>query len=367
VGEGQDTTQDKVTIQEAARRLGVKEDAVRKRIQRRSIRHEKAEDGRVYVWVDAAQDTTRDTGQTTQDTYQDTAQDERVEDLREQVGYLRRQLDEEREARRRADTIIAQLARTTEEQARTIRELEAPSELPSEAQESPQTAEEESERAESQPNAEDAQESTESPRQWTGWLAPVDKLPWWHYVLGLFLVFSGGFLAFTTELFPKPTYAYPPDFLVIPTLLAIAWSPAGIFGFWVGYRKRNLRLWSQVLPLGALVGGVAFIGVERGRLGSFPFVSFAYLDTRILAIVFFPALLLFVSASLLGNALQRRRTGRISGTTPASPVSRATQGAAQQPRKDLTPTQQAMLGWGGTIISALITLVGTIITLRSGQ
>ena len=34
VGEGQDVAQDMVTVQEAARRLGVKEDAVRKRIQR---------------------------------------------------------------------------------------------------------------------------------------------------------------------------------------------------------------------------------------------------------------------------------------------------------------------------------------------
>ena len=164
MGEGQDTTQDKVTIQEAARRLGVKEDAVRKRIQRRSMRHEKAEDGRVYVWVDAAQDKTRDTGQTTQDAYQDTAQDERVEDLREQVGYLRRQLDEEREARRRADTIIAQLARTTEEQARTIRELEAPASP--EAPGAAETAEEEPERAEPRPATGGAQEGAQRRSWW---------------------------------------------------------------------------------------------------------------------------------------------------------------------------------------------------------
>src|SRR5829696_4827053 len=168
MGEGQDTTQDKVTIQEAARRLGVKEDAVPKRIQRRSMRHEKAEDGRVYVWVDAYQDTTRDTGQTAQDAYQDTAQDERVEDLREQVGYLRRQLDEEREARRRADTIIAQLARTTEEQARTIRELEAPASP--EAPEAAETVEDELERAETRPATGGTQEGV--------------RRPWWRRVFG---------------------------------------------------------------------------------------------------------------------------------------------------------------------------------------
>ena len=80
--EARDTAQDRVTIQEAAERLGVKEDAVRKRIQRGTMRHEKAEDGRVYVWVDAAQDTAQNKPETSQDEYWDTAQDERVEDLR---------------------------------------------------------------------------------------------------------------------------------------------------------------------------------------------------------------------------------------------------------------------------------------------
>ncbi len=122
----QDGTQDRVTIQEAARRLGVKEDAVRKRIQRGSMRHEKAGDGRVYVWVDTAQDASQDEPEPSRDENRGASQDERVEDLREQVAYLRRQLDEEREARRRADTILVQLSAANAEQARTIRAIEAP-------------------------------------------------------------------------------------------------------------------------------------------------------------------------------------------------------------------------------------------------
>jgi excisionase family DNA binding protein len=122
VGEDRDTAQDRVTIQEAAHRLGVKEDAIRKRIQRGSMRHEKADDGRVYVWVDKTQDTDR----SSQDAYQDTIQDDRLEDLREQIAYLRRQLAEERDARRRADMILAQLSQANSEQARTIRAIEAP-------------------------------------------------------------------------------------------------------------------------------------------------------------------------------------------------------------------------------------------------
>jgi excisionase family DNA binding protein len=45
VGEARDTTQDRATILEAARRLGVKEDAIRKRIQRGTLPHEKTEEG----------------------------------------------------------------------------------------------------------------------------------------------------------------------------------------------------------------------------------------------------------------------------------------------------------------------------------
>jgi excisionase family DNA binding protein len=169
MGQNRDAAQDRVTIQEAAQRLGVKEDAVRKRIQRGSMRHEKAKDGRVYVWVDAAQDTAQDEPETSRDKYQDTAQDERVEDLREQVAYLRRQLDEEREARRRADTILVQLSAANAEQARTIRAIEAPAS--EQASEAAETVEEKPERAA-------PRSDTPSPQ------AGAQRRPWWRRVLG---------------------------------------------------------------------------------------------------------------------------------------------------------------------------------------
>ena len=83
---------DRLTIQEAAARLGVKEDAVRKRIQRGSLRHEKSPEGRVYVWVDAAQDATPDA-------YRDAllaAKDETIAEPREQLREERRANDENR-------------------------------------------------------------------------------------------------------------------------------------------------------------------------------------------------------------------------------------------------------------------------------
>ncbi len=169
MGEDRDTAQDRVTIQEAAHRLGVKEDAIRKRIQRGSMRHEKADDGRVYVWVDTTQDTAQDADRSAQDAYQDTTQDDRLEDLREQIAYLRRQLDEEREARRRADVILGQLSQANAEQARTIRAIEAPaSEEPSEAA---KTVEEEPDRAEPHSATVEAQEGTQ-------------RRSWWRRMLG---------------------------------------------------------------------------------------------------------------------------------------------------------------------------------------
>jgi excisionase family DNA binding protein len=126
-----------VTVQEAARRLGVKDDAIRKRIQRRTLRSEKdPEDGRVYVYLDTAQDTAQDaahdgTYDATQDTTYDTAEDASrdavvlVEEMKDRIASLERMLDEEREARteerRRHDTLMATLMQR-------IPELEAPSE-----------------------------------------------------------------------------------------------------------------------------------------------------------------------------------------------------------------------------------------------
>ena len=42
---------DRLTIQEAARRLGISEGAVRKRVARDSLEHDKDDDGRVYVYL----------------------------------------------------------------------------------------------------------------------------------------------------------------------------------------------------------------------------------------------------------------------------------------------------------------------------
>lgn len=111
--------------------MGISVDAVRGRIKRGTLKHER-EGNKVYVLLEGDQSTTSSDESTTnrdQSGNQSTDQTrpgDLVEVLTDQVEHLREQLAEEREARRRADTIIAQLAQSNEEQARTIRAIEAP-------------------------------------------------------------------------------------------------------------------------------------------------------------------------------------------------------------------------------------------------
>ena len=108
----------KTTVEEAARILGIKEESVRKRVRRGKIRSEKAADGRLYVYVDRTEVVRDENGRSSRGLYGDRsgyeptgAAREVVEAKDEAIRILQHQLQEEREARRRADTIIAQLAR----------------------------------------------------------------------------------------------------------------------------------------------------------------------------------------------------------------------------------------------------------------
>jgi DNA-binding Lrp family transcriptional regulator len=132
----------RLTVSEAADELGISAEAVRSRVKRGTLRSIK-EGGTVYVLLPApVEDDQTTTGRDQTDTRAEPGhvrtadqtstradlREELVESLLDQVAYMREQLAEEREARRRADTIIAQLTQANAEQARTIRELEPPPE-----------------------------------------------------------------------------------------------------------------------------------------------------------------------------------------------------------------------------------------------
>ncbi len=121
---GRTPSGNRVAVYEAAKVLGVTVDAIRKRIQRETIAHERDDDGRVWVLLDASS-TIPDN---VQDNYRATS-DELVDELREQIRYLREILSEERDARRRADAIIAQLTQANAANAALatlVPEMEAP-------------------------------------------------------------------------------------------------------------------------------------------------------------------------------------------------------------------------------------------------
>ena len=148
----------RIPLREAAVALGISKDAVRQRVRRGTLESDKGEDGRVYVYLDASVD----------DVQADAPEQERghdlVDELRDRVSYLERQVEEEREARRRADTLLAQLMQR-------IPELEAPAESPSDTPGSPETPEPEPEGAQPRPDAPGRQEGAQ-------------RRPWWRRIIG---------------------------------------------------------------------------------------------------------------------------------------------------------------------------------------
>jgi hypothetical protein len=123
---GQDTLQDppqdaldRISVAQAATRLGITQDAVRKRIARGTIRHGKDHEGRIFVYLDTFEresETDQDNGQGAESkTVLDDDQDKYTRSLEDQIDFLRRELE-------RKDTIIMSLTQR-------IPELEASPEL----------------------------------------------------------------------------------------------------------------------------------------------------------------------------------------------------------------------------------------------
>jgi excisionase family DNA binding protein len=114
----------RVSVDQAARALGLSVDAVRKRVQRGTIPHEKDGAGRVRIILDGP-----DIASTLRDESPDTtgqppdaliaAKDETIGELRDRVEALERQLDARQEEIRRRDILLANLVER-------VPQLEAP-------------------------------------------------------------------------------------------------------------------------------------------------------------------------------------------------------------------------------------------------
>ncbi|MDQ3864044.1 MAG: hypothetical protein M3317_11200 [Actinomycetota bacterium] len=178
---GQDNETLRVTIREAALRLGVTEAAIRKRIQRGSLDKEMGEDGRVYVYLDLPQDMSYPESQVDRDPL--------VEELRDRVRLLERELDRRSVEAERYQHIVAGLAQANANLTDRLKELEAPVREPGASQESPGASEsdvEESESAEPRSGTGGHQQSAWRPPDTAEWPVRGGSLsrPWWRRVFG---------------------------------------------------------------------------------------------------------------------------------------------------------------------------------------
>jgi hypothetical protein len=150
-----------VSVYEAAEVMGVTVDAIRKRISRDTIPHERDDDGRVWVILD----TDQDSASKVQDTDQPRSDSEAlISQMQARIASLEYQLDQERQANsEHRRLLMAALERIPPQ-------LEAPSE----PRESPQTVDEQEGRGQPRPVTSEAQEGAQRP----------EGRPWWRRLIG---------------------------------------------------------------------------------------------------------------------------------------------------------------------------------------
>ena len=129
-----------VSVYEAAEALGITVDAIRKRIQRGTIAHQRGEDGRVWVLLDVASNLRDPANSTVADTgepaYRPQVRDELVDSLKDQVEYLRQVIEMRNLELQRKDSIIAALTQRIPE----LEPLREPPQEPPSASETPSDA-----------------------------------------------------------------------------------------------------------------------------------------------------------------------------------------------------------------------------------
>lgn len=100
--ESRDRPVDRISVPEAAELLGVTQSAVRKRVQRGTIPWDKDSEGRIYVYVDMSETSLETGADKKRDTSAGQSRDELLEVYRDQVEFLRRELE-------RKDTLLMSL------------------------------------------------------------------------------------------------------------------------------------------------------------------------------------------------------------------------------------------------------------------
>jgi hypothetical protein len=143
----------RMTIREASEHFDISADGVRQRIRRGTLESEKAQDGRVYVWVDA--DIQNPDNLSVQRTGVE-------EELRERVASLERQLERRDEELQRAHQLLG-------ESLSQLRALNAPEPSSAEPKDPHEPPEE--------PQGAEPADTSEAPES-------SEQRPWWRRLLG---------------------------------------------------------------------------------------------------------------------------------------------------------------------------------------
>jgi hypothetical protein len=149
---------DRVSVAEAAHRLGISQDAVYKRIKRGSIPWDKGEDDKTYVWIDEVDRSTDRARQSTDQASESSnyvSKDELLSEMRARVSFLEEELQ-------RKDAILLSLTQR-------IPELDPAKDSSSKPRQSPETATEEFPGTHAPPTPE----------------RPVERPSWWRRFFGL--------------------------------------------------------------------------------------------------------------------------------------------------------------------------------------
>jgi hypothetical protein len=108
---------ERATIAEAAKLLNVTQEAIRGRIKRGTIEHEKGDDGKTYVYLTEAESYAQHDPNAVPNGM-----------VNDYIEALKSEIEDWKEEARRKDTIIAQMNQTMGALINRIPELEAPSE-----------------------------------------------------------------------------------------------------------------------------------------------------------------------------------------------------------------------------------------------
>jgi excisionase family DNA binding protein len=324
---------DRVTVAEAAERLGISQDAVRQRIRRGTIDYERTEEGRLYVYL------------TPEDTEPDlvpyTVPKALVEHLQREIDFLRKELE-------RKDHLLAA----------ALERIPVALEAPPKAKESPVSPSEESSNNEpsSTQKVKDPQVEETLPQKNPSRLGrPGAKAVWARLGLAAFLagaipailanlvLLQGGFY-FVGYAINDPPVVYVYLFLY----------------FLVHLIPLPLGMWAGLAWPGSHPKVYASLGLAAGAIEALFFWGIVMISKDLVVwtiedvVAIFSTATLFVSGALYGDLIEARRKMPTALEGAASAEEAALNKTTMLLIQSLGP---ALLGLVGTLFTALITLL----------